>query len=91
MSKYTVIAGLDGTGKSSLRGILEGEACFLGKIIDADFIAKANNFNTLKAGKQALSEIKTCRCVALFVLILSFIKTKRACIMCKPFLFYLCY
>lgn len=60
MNKYTVIAGINGTGKSSLRGVLEGQGVFLGHIIDADLIAKSNSYDILKAGKQAMTIINNC-------------------------------
>ena len=44
MNNYILIAGVNGTGKSSLRGVLEGQNVLLGHIIDADVIAKENNF-----------------------------------------------
>ena len=60
MNNYTLIAGVNGTGKSSLRGVLEGQGAPLGHIIDAYAIAKENNFDNLHAGKQAVSEIQFC-------------------------------
>ena len=49
MNNYTLIAGVNGTGKSSLRGVLEGQGAPLGHIIDAYAIAKENNFDNLRA------------------------------------------
>ena len=60
MNNYILIAGVNGTGKSSLRGVLEGQGTPLGRIIDADAIAKANNYNNIRAGKQAVAEIQFC-------------------------------
>lgn len=60
MNKYTIIAGVNGTGKSSFRGVLEGQGEYLGHIIDPDLIAKNNNFDIFQAGKQAVSEITNC-------------------------------
>ncbi len=60
MNSYILIAGVDGTGKSSLRGVLEGQGVLLGRIIDADAIAKQNNFDNIKAGKMAIREINYC-------------------------------
>ena len=60
MSQCFLVAGLDGTGKSSLRGVLEGQNVLLGHIIDADVIAKENNFDNIKAGKKAIEEIDYC-------------------------------
>ena len=39
MNIYTIIAGADGTGKSSLRGVLEGINVNLGHIIAPDLIS----------------------------------------------------
>ena len=60
MNNYILIAGVNGTGKSSLRGVLEGQGMPLGHIIDADAIAKENNYDNIRAGKQAVKEIKFC-------------------------------
>ena len=60
MNNYIIIAGVNGTGKSSLRGVLEGQNVLLGHIIDADVIAKENNFDNIKAGKKAIDEINYC-------------------------------
>lgn len=60
MNNYILIAGVNGTGKSSLRGVLEGQNVLLGHIIDADVIAKENNFDNYAAGKKAIAEIDYC-------------------------------
>lgn len=60
MNTYTIIAGSDGTGKTSLRGVLEGQGFILGRIIDANYIAKQNNGNVISAGKQAIQIINDC-------------------------------
>lgn len=60
MNSYILIAGVDGTGKSSLRGVLEGQGVLLGHIIDADKIAKDNNYNNILAGRKAIEEIDYC-------------------------------
>ena len=60
MNNYIIIAGVNGTGKSSLRGVLEGQNVLSGHIIDADVIAKENNFDNIKAGKKAIDEINYC-------------------------------
>lgn len=59
MKEYILIAGVNGTGKSSFRGVLEGHAA-LGHIVDPDIIAKINRFNEISAGKQAIREIHQC-------------------------------
>lgn len=60
MNNYILIAGVNGTGKSSFRGVLEGQGTPLGHIIDADTIAKQNNYDNIRAGRQAISEIQFC-------------------------------
>lgn len=60
MCTYVIIAGVNGVGKSSLRGVLEGQGLLLGHIIDADAIAKKNNFDNIKAGIIAVDEINFC-------------------------------
>lgn len=60
MNNYILIAGVNGTGKSSLSGVLEGQGVLLGHIIDTDAIAKENGFDNIKAGKKAISEINYC-------------------------------
>ena len=59
MNTYT-IAGLDCTGKTSLRGVLEGQGMILGRIIDADYIAKEHNYNNISAGRQVIKIINDC-------------------------------
>lgn len=60
MSVYTIIAGIDGTGKSSFRGVLEGQNVNLGHIIDPDQIAKENHNDLIKAARIAVSKIRDC-------------------------------
>ena len=60
MNKYTIIAGVNGTGKSSFRGVLEGQRINLGQIIDPDLIAKENSNNLFLASKIAVQKINTC-------------------------------
>ena len=60
MKEYILIAGVNGTGKSSFRGVLEGQDAPLGHIVDPDLIAKQNSFNEISAGKQAVREIQNC-------------------------------
>lgn len=54
MKRYTVIAGINGVGKSSLRGVLEGQGILLGHVIDADMIAREHHNDPISAGKQAI-------------------------------------
>lgn len=60
MKEYILIAGVNGTGKSSFRGVLEGQGVELGHIVDPDLIAKNHHFNEIAAGKQAVREIQEC-------------------------------
>lgn len=60
MKNYILIAGVNGTGKSSFRGVLEGQDINLGHIIDPDLIAKENKLNYIEAGKLAIQEIDYC-------------------------------
>lgn len=60
MNSYILIAGVNGTGKTSLCGVLEGQGILYGHIIDANAIAKQNNFDNVKAGKMAINEINYC-------------------------------
>ena len=57
MKQLTIIAGVNGTGKSSFRGVLEGQGVEMGRIVDPDAIAKENHFNEIAAGRQAVREI----------------------------------
>ena len=40
MKTYTIVAGVNGCGKSSLTGVLRTEIDNLGKVIDVDLFAK---------------------------------------------------
>ena len=60
INTYVIIAGVNGTGKSSFRGVLDGQGANLGHIIDPDEIAKKNNGNNFLAGKAAVNEIREC-------------------------------
>lgn len=57
MKTYTIIAGVNGVGKSSLTGVLIGESRDLhdlGVIIDTDQITAALGGDRIKGGKQAV-------------------------------------
>jgi len=54
---YTIIAGVNGVGKSSLTGVLKAERRDLGYVIDVDKIAADNGHSALEAGKIALAKI----------------------------------
>ncbi len=60
MKTYTIVAGVNGCGKSSLTGVLRTEINNLGKIIDVDKITFACGGNALEGGKQAVALIEDC-------------------------------
>lgn len=60
MKIYTIIAGVNGTGKSSLTGVLKNQMTDLGIVIDVDKIAAANNQNNVLAGRIAITKINDC-------------------------------
>ena len=60
MKTYTIIAGENGCGKSSLTGVLRTEISNLGKIIDVDKITVSCGGNAIEGGKQAIAIIDDC-------------------------------
>ena len=60
MKTYTIIGGVNGTGKSSLTGVLKAQRTDLGRIIDVDKITAQNGGSAIKGGKLALERIRTC-------------------------------
>lgn len=60
MKTYTIVAGVNGCGKSSLTGVLRTEIDNLGKIIDVDKITVACGGNAIQGGKQAIAIIDDC-------------------------------
>ncbi|MCL2046401.1 MAG: hypothetical protein FWG88_08450 [Oscillospiraceae bacterium] len=60
MPIYTIIAGVNGVGKSSLTGVLRAERNDLGYIIDVDKIGTETKSNPINAGKIALNKIDDC-------------------------------
>ena len=60
MKTYTIIAGVNGAGKSSLTGVLKNRMTDLGIIIDVDKLAAANGGNNVLAGRIAIQKIKGC-------------------------------
>jgi len=60
MKIYTIVAGVNGCGKSSLTGVLRTEIDNLGKIIDVDKITAACGGNLLEGGKKAVALIDEC-------------------------------
>ena len=60
MKTYTIVAGVNGCGKSSLTGVLRTEITNLGKIIDVDKITASCDGNLLEGGKRAVALIDEC-------------------------------
>ena len=60
MKTYTIIGGVNGTGKSSLTGVLRTQLKDLGIIIDVDKITAQGNYSPIEGGKVALRRIKEC-------------------------------
>ena len=60
MKVYTIIGGVNGTGKSSLTGVLKTQATDLGIIIDVDKITAQNGGSAIQGGRIALERIKDC-------------------------------
>ena len=60
MKYYTIIGGVNGTGKSSLTGVLRTQLKDLGQIIDVDKITAQNGLTPLEGGKEALRRIEQC-------------------------------
>ena len=58
--KYTIIGGVNGTGKSSFTGVLKTQAVDLGIIIDVDKLTASAGVSPIKGGKMALHTIKDC-------------------------------
>ena len=60
MKTYTIIGGVNGTGKSSLTGVLKAQRNDLGRIIDVDRITALNGGSAIQGGKIALERIREC-------------------------------
>lgn len=61
MKTFTIIGGVNGTGKSSLTGVLKGHMTNLGVIIDADRItAEKAGGDNFKGGRIAVQRIRDC-------------------------------
>ena len=60
MRTYTIVGGVNGTGKSSLTGVLRTQTTELGTIIDVDRITASGGFSLIKGGKVALQRILEC-------------------------------
>lgn len=59
MKTYTIIGGVNGTGKSSLTGVLKAETADLGKIIDVDKL-NIKYGDVIAGGKAAVKLISDC-------------------------------
>lgn len=60
MKRFTIIGGVNGVGKSSLYGALDGEISDLGIIIDADKITKQFGGDKIKGAREAVRLIDNC-------------------------------
>lgn len=60
MKTYTIVAGVNGTGKSSLTGVLRTEMTNLGKIVDVDKIIVKCGGNIIEGGKKSIELIDEC-------------------------------
>ncbi|MCI5752415.1 MAG: hypothetical protein SOU50_05185 [Oscillospiraceae bacterium] len=60
MKKYTIIAGVNGVGKSSMTGLLVDSDYELGVIIDTDMITSELGGDRIKGGKEAIRLINDC-------------------------------
>ena len=60
MNTYTIIGGINGTGKSSLTGVLKTQSTDLGIIIDVDKITALAGVKPIEGGKIALGRIREC-------------------------------
>jgi predicted ABC-type ATPase len=58
MNTYTIIAGVNGTGKSSFRGVLEGQNMISSNIISLYDISKKHNTDLISATNFAVNNIK---------------------------------
>lgn len=60
MKTFTIIAGVNGVGKSSLSGVLSAEKSDIGVIIDTDRITSECNGDLITGGKIAINRINDC-------------------------------
>jgi len=60
MKIFTIIAGVNGAGKSSFTGVAEATLDDFGKRIDPDKIAADLNLGTLEGGKVVIKMIEDC-------------------------------
>lgn len=60
MKVYTIIGGVNGTGKSSLTGVLRAQRNDLGVIVDVDRMTALAGVSALEGGKLAIRRIEDC-------------------------------
>lgn len=60
MKTYTIVAGVNGAGKSSLTGVLRTEITNLGKIVDVDKMIVKCSGNAIAGGKKSIELIDDC-------------------------------
>jgi len=60
MKTYTIVAGVNGAGKSSLTGVLRTEMTNLGKIVDVDKMIVRCGGNVIEGGKKSIELIDEC-------------------------------
>lgn len=60
MKMFTIIAGVNGTGKSSFTGALKPQTSDLGVVIDVDKITATHSLTALASGKIAVNRIREC-------------------------------
>lgn len=60
MKIYTIVGGVNGTGKSSLTGVLKAQLNDLGVIVDVDKITAQVGGSAIQGGKIALDRITDC-------------------------------
>ena len=60
MKTYTIVAGVNGAGKSSLTGVLRTEMTNLGKIVDVDKMIVKCGGNVIEGRKKSIELIDEC-------------------------------
>jgi predicted ABC-type ATPase len=60
MKTYTIIGGVNGTGKSSLTGSLKATTTSLGTIIDPNKLGLEQGLTPVAAGRLAVKKIRAC-------------------------------
>lgn len=60
MKKYTIIGGVNGTGKSSFTGVMKSSVTDLGVIVDVDKLTVLAGGKPLEGGRIALQKINDC-------------------------------